>query len=567
MKYEFTPAVNRSLLQAVRHIGGTAGDGDLGPALLLALLAQAECRAALVLHEFGIGPEEIRARWPALVDFSEDPDLGAVAESPDGGFPARQPEDFPEIRSMIAAVCSRLPNLPRPLSIATEHVLMGLADGDNETGRWLREQGLEADRLEAEIDNRYGYQQETADSASETPLGAAIPRSDPRRADPADVAQATSAGDDRPATESLGGGRRASLENVRRATEETHLLRVFDAAANRAREGLRVIEDYVRFVLDDAHLQGLLKQLRHGLVAALEPAGAIERLAARETEHDVGTALTLASEARRLDLDGLLAANFARLEEALRSLEEYGKLLPSLDPHGIERLRYRTYSLERAVLLTAEACRRLRDARLYVLLDGRDSVAELERMARDLIEAGVDVIQLRDKGLDDRELVVRARALRRCTANAQTLLIVNDRPDIAAIAGADGVHVGQEELTVKDARAVIGPEALVGVSTHSIEQARQAVVDGASYLGVGPTFPSGTKSFASFPGLELVGQVAREIRLPAFAIGGIGIENLPHVLEAGGERVAVGGAITGARDPAQVARAMARILAGRRQDD
>ena len=98
---------------------------------------------------------------------------------------------------------------------------------------------------------------------------------------------------------------------------------------------------------------------------------------------------------------------------------------------------------------------------------------------------------------------------------------MNDRPDIARLAGADGVHVGQEELSVKEARTIVGPDALVGRSTHSLEQAREAVLDGANYIGVGPVFPSTTKQFAEFPGLELLRAVSAEIRLPAFAIGGI----------------------------------------------
>jgi len=137
---------------------------------------------------------------------------------------------------------------------------------------------------------------------------------------------------------------------------------------------------------------------------------------------------------------------------------------------------------------------------------------------------------------------------------------VNDRPDRAALAGADGVHVGQDELSVKDVRAIVGPGRLVGVSTHSIEQARQAVLDGADYIGVGPTFPSGTKQFDTFPGPALLRQVAEEIRLPAFAIGGIDLGNLSEVLESGIRRVAVGRAITAAENPCEVAREMRRIV-------
>ena len=150
--------------------------------------------------------------------------------------------------------------------------------------------------------------------------------------------------------------------------------------------------------------------------------------------------------------------------------------------------------------------------------------------------------------------------LRALTRETPVLCIVNDRPDLAALAQADGVHVGQEELSVKDARRIVGPDSLVGVSTHTIEQARQAVLDGANYIGVGPTFPSDTKTFADFPGLDLLRAVAAEIRLPAFAIGGISIENLPAVLSTGLPRTAVSAAITAAADPAEATRQMLTAL-------
>jgi thiamine-phosphate pyrophosphorylase len=129
---------------------------------------------------------------------------------------------------------------------------------------------------------------------------------------------------------------------------------------------------------------------------------------------------------------------------------------------------------------------------------------------------------------------------------------MNDRPDLAAVCHADGVHLGQEDLSVKDARTIVGADALIGVSTHTIEQARQAVLDGANYIGVGPTFPSGTKHFENFPGLEFLRAVAAEIRLPAFAIGGITPANLPQVLSTGITRIAVSGTIISAPDPAAV---------------
>ena len=139
---------------------------------------------------------------------------------------------------------------------------------------------------------------------------------------------------------------------------------------------------------------------------------------------------------------------------------------------------------------------------------------------------------------------------------------MNDRPDLAILSHADGVHLGQTDLAVKEVRQLVGANCLVGVSTHNIEQARQAVLDGANYLGVGPVFPSRTKSFQQFPGLPFLQQVACEVRLPAFAIGGINLENAGSVLESGIGRLAVAAAVTEAADMAAAVRDLRRILEG-----
>ena len=341
------------------------------------------------------------------------------------------------------------------------------------------------------------------------------------------------------------------------------MLRVLDAAGNRAREGLRVVEDYVRFVLDDRHLTDQLKRLRHDLAGLLGRLSLDERLQARETQSDVGTALSTPSERRRASTAAVLTANFTRLQEALRSLEEFGKIVDSELAAGVEQIRYRCYTLQRSVELTRASLVRLQRARLYVLIDGGPDERSLAALVRGLIDAGVHVLQLRDKRLDQRLLLDRARILRELTAGTETLMVVNDRADLAALARADGVHVGQEDLSVREARSIAGPQALIGVSAHSIEQARRAVGDGASYLGVGPTFPSDTKTFDHFPGVELLRAVAAEIRLPAFAIGGIRAENVQQVLAAGFRRIAVSGAITQAPDPFAAARELlARLEEG-----
>jgi thiamine-phosphate pyrophosphorylase len=226
----------------------------------------------------------------------------------------------------------------------------------------------------------------------------------------------------------------------------------------------------------------------------------------------------------------------------------------------LEDLRYGVYTLEKAVGTTRGSIERLATTRLCVLVPGSESETEFARFIQELVVAGVGAIQLREKSLADHELVGRARKLSELTRGTATFAIVNDRPDIAALVAADGVHLGQEDLSVKDARSIVGPRMLIGISTHNIDQARQAVLDGANYIGAGPTFPSTTKKFDNFAGLEFLREVAAEIRLPTFAIGGIDAQNLPEVLATGIARVAVSGSIAQAANPAFAARTLLCML-------
>jgi len=347
-------------------------------------------------------------------------------------------------------------------------------------------------------------------------------------------------------------------------TEVVDLGRILDACANRAREGLRVVEDYCRFTLEDAFLSGQLKQLRHDLGAALDSLAPTLLLQARETQHDVGTALTTSTEGRRQSLLEVAQANLKRLQEALRSLEEYGKVpLAGAGPElgaRLEELRYRTYTLERAIVLGTTARERLAEARLYVILSAGQCVMSLERTIKEAAAGGAAIIQLREKDLSDRDLWLRARQVRGWTREAGTLFVLNDRPDLARLVEADGVHLGQDDLPVKEARRVLGPDALIGVSTHNTEQVRQAVLDGASYIGVGAVFPTTTKTIHEYGGLEFVREALAETTLPAFCIGGINLGTVEKLAAVGATRVAVSSAIAGAEDPQAVARALLQVL-------
>ncbi|MSQ94544.1 MAG: thiamine phosphate synthase [Gemmataceae bacterium] len=348
--------------------------------------------------------------------------------------------------------------------------------------------------------------------------------------------------------------------NLQEPVEEAYTARILDASANRAREALRVLEDFTRFAMNDAFLSGQLKHLRHDLASALQLLPASLLLESRDTPGDVGTAISTEDEWQRPGLVSVAAANAKRLQESLRSLEEYGKVLHSEFAQSIEQIRYQTYTLERVLVRVHSACERLVGGQLYVLVTDGLCRASLVGTVKEAILGGAQIIQLREKGLDDRTLLARAREVREVVRSAGTLFIVNDRPDIARLADADGVHLGQDDMPIQEARRILGPDALIGVSTHNLEQVRRAVLDGANYLGVGPTFPSQTKEFEAFAGLEFVHQAFAETSLPAFAIGGIGLDNVAQVVAVGAGRIAVSHAICAAEDPRVVALKLRQAL-------
>jgi len=205
---------------------------------------------------------------------------------------------------------------------------------------------------------------------------------------------------------------------------------------------------------------------------------------------------------------------------------------------------------------------RLEAARLYLVIESRVSGQEADPVVEAALAGGVDVVQLRDKGASDAELVAAGARLRALCDARGALLIVNDRPDLAPACEADGVHVGQDDAAVAEARRAVGPDRLIGLSTHSPEQIAAAAGTGADYIGVGPVYETATKPGLAPVGLELVRHAAAHAKLPFFAIGGIDAERVAEVAAAGAERVAVVRAIRDAADP-RVAAERIRVAQGR----
>ena len=343
------------------------------------------------------------------------------------------------------------------------------------------------------------------------------------------------------------------------------VLRILDANANRAREALRVMEEAARFLLNDAALSATLKQIRHDLAEALASFDGLE--ASRDTGGDVGTTIQTQREGQRDSAADVVRAAGKRLSEALRAIEEYGKVAYTTDDprtfaQQIEALRYRGYQVEQQLSL-AMGTGRPRQWRLCVLISEslcphRDWWGVVQAIVDTRLGPDrVDCIQLREKSLTTRELLERARRLVALCRSIGVTVIVNDRPDVALLSGADGVHLGQTDLSCREARQLVGRQVLIGVSTSNLDEAQQALRDGADYCGVGPMYPTATKHKDTLAGPAYLRQFVRRFPHTAhLAIGGINAQNAGVLIEAGARGVAVSSAVCAASDPRSVVEAL-----------
>jgi thiamine-phosphate pyrophosphorylase len=316
------------------------------------------------------------------------------------------------------------------------------------------------------------------------------------------------------------------------------------------------MEDYARFALDDAGLSGHAKRIRHGLASALADAGLADAIRARAIVADVGREVQTPQEYERTHTTDVVIAAGKRLSEALRVIEEYGKTVSPELGRAVEVLRYDGYELERRLRIRLGPAGRFHDVRLYVLLTESVCRGDWFETAAAAIAGGADCIQLREKALTDRAWLERARRLVDLCHEHGVLFVANDRADLAVACGADGLHVGQDDLAVSDARRVLGPRPLVGVSTHTVPQAEAAIAMAPDYIAVGPMFASTTKPQDVVPGPALAREVARRTSLPIVAIGGITPDNASEVVDAGARCICVCSAVISQPDVAAAARAL-----------
>jgi len=339
---------------------------------------------------------------------------------------------------------------------------------------------------------------------------------------------------------------------------ERAVYRIIDANFNRAREAIRVIEEFCRFALNSAALSERAGELRHKLSAAIGKLDTGRLISSRDTLGDVGVGRTLSNQLRRAELRDCFTAACKRLTEALRALSETTQTLNAPVSETIENLRYSAYTLEKDIVLLSDTAEKFKRVRLYVVISS-SLPADVISLTGRCAAGGADCIQLRAKDIDDDTLFALAAEFVQICRDANVLSIINDRADIAVAAGADGVHLGQNDLPIEQARKLQLSPLIIGKSTHSLEQLRAAREQLPTYVSLGPVFSTGTKPTAEPVGLDYVKHGTEELAdtgIGHVAIGGITLDNVQEVLDAGAKAIAVCSAATEVDDPTAACRAL-----------
>ena len=352
-----------------------------------------------------------------------------------------------------------------------------------------------------------------------------------------------------------------------KANNDTHLnYRLIDANFNRAREAMRLIEDCCRFILNDTALSTRAKSLRHTLSTTIAQLDQAILLDARNIVGDVGTTITLDTEQTRTDINHVVTAAFKRAPEALRVIEEALKCVaPQLATH-LEKCRYVVYELEKQVTLKLLRNNITDNKKLYVLVTGCLCKGELLETTEAALAGGADYIQLREKGdpaaggIADGELLTLAKQVSDLCHKYGSLFIMNDRADIAKLANAHGVHVGQDDLAVNDVRTIIGGQGIVGKSAHDVSEAQGIIAEGVDYVAIGAVYASNTKSEVTPIGLDMVKKVRAITDLPIVAIGGITQANVADVMQAGASAVAICQGVIAQDNPEKAAKALIEAM-------
>lgn len=334
--------------------------------------------------------------------------------------------------------------------------------------------------------------------------------------------------------------------------------RIIDANLNRAKEGLRVVEEYTRFIMNNSSLSAELKVMRHEVTKVFSQQELKEITSFRDSINDIG-AYDDESKGMKGSAFEVAAANMKRVEESFRTLEEYLKCSDARTSQRFKKLRFGMYTLEKALFLPLK---RLRTSSLYIILTESMCSHGLEDTVKMVLDGGADIIQLREKGDKAKRILSLARKVKKIMQNYDALFVINDRPDIARCARAHGVHGGQNDLPVKKMREVY-PAGFIGRSTHSARQVGTALKDGTDYIGIGPVYATPTKKGRPAIGTAEMRKMIKKADIPYFVIGGIDRKTAPVVREKGARAIAVCRAVIAADDPLKEAKYFRKVIGNR----
>jgi len=349
---------------------------------------------------------------------------------------------------------------------------------------------------------------------------------------------------------------------------ERPVYRIIDANFNRAREAVRVIEEFCRFALNSHLLTERAKQLRHELSAAISKLDASRLIASRDTLGDVGVGKTVDNQLKRTGLDNCFTAGCKRLTEALRTLAEMTQSLNPSVAETIEKLRYTAYTLEKDIVLFSSTTEKFKRVSLYVIITS-DLPADVLSLTQQCSAGGADCIQLRAKAIEDNKLFALACEFVQICKDSGVLSVINDRVDIAVATSADGVHLGQNDLLVEQARKLQMAPLIIGKSTHSLKQLNATCRENPTYVAIGPVFATDTKPAAEAVGLNYVKEAAEKLAhtgIGNVAIGGITLDNVNEVLAAGAGAIAVCSAVTKVSNPTAACRKFKEKIAVFKED-
>ena len=320
------------------------------------------------------------------------------------------------------------------------------------------------------------------------------------------------------------------------------ILRIIDANFNRVREGLRVVEDGIRFLIEDELLMRKLKELRHKFtdtIVSCFPSSI--RGKSRKAGQDIGKK----EKSKRADFKKIIEQNLSRIGEGLRSLEEYSKIENPHISKKLHNLRFEFYEIEKDVIILINK-KKIPLPFLQVILNLKEG-DNIFPFAEKVIEGNPDIIQLRYKGEKDIYFLKVALKLRKLIP-PEILFLINDRIDICQICDADGVHIGEYDIPLEYVRKVI-PEKIIGVSCSNLTSIQKIAKKHPDYISIGAIFPSPTKPEKKVVGLNILTLAAKKINIPLGGIGGITRENVVDVIKAGADGVSIVSAIENSKNP------------------